>query len=528
MRLPEAFLAEMAALWNAYQPGGTLADFLAAHQARPSSGLRVNPLKLTTAQFLEMMPDAELTPVPWSTTGFYTPEGLNPGRLPFYHAGLYYIQEPSAMLPAEVLAAQPGDIVLDLCAAPGGKSSRLAAMVGETGLLWSNEINGERAKALLRNLELMGVDRVVISQETPERLAARLPMVFDRILVDAPCSGSGMFRRDPSAVNSWEKYGPAACAQLQQDILESADQLLKPGGYLVYSTCSFSLLEDEMMMASFIASHLDYKIVKIEPVAGISPGLSVTPELRDTARIWPHLTHGDGHYCALLHKQCTDSSSSSPNLPGETVRNLPDDSAKTLPTDRNVATAGSLTTSLARDLFNQWAEPVLSAAGLDRLRAREDQAYYRLHQEHLHLVPDPAVNLQGLKLVKTGLYLGQFRTLANRAMQQKTQQKPQQKPQHKSRTPLPAYSFEPAHALLLTLRATDLQQALRLKADDPILLRYLRGETIEWPDDSRPSGAWPTGAWVAVCLEDFPLGWARATTPGQLKNLYPPGWRKMN
>jgi 16S rRNA C967 or C1407 C5-methylase (RsmB/RsmF family) len=518
MRLPDTFLAEMAELWQTYQPEGTLADFLVAHQERPSSGLRVNPLKLTATQLLDLMPAAGMTPVPWSTTGFYIAEGLNPGRLPFYHAGLYYIQEPSAMLPAEILAAQPGDIVLDLCAAPGGKSSRLAAMVGETGLLWSNEINGERAKALLRNLELMGVDRVVITQETPERLAAKLPLYFDRILVDAPCSGSGMFRRDPSAVNSWEKYGPAACAQLQQGILESADQMLKPGGYLVYSTCSFSLLEDEMMIASFIVSHPDYQIVKIEPVAGISPGLLFTPDLRDTARIWPHLTRGDGHYCALMHKQPTDPTRT--GLPGETEKNLAGITAKSLPTDHHVVTPGSLSTSLARDLFKQWAEPVFSAEGLARLQVREEQAYYRLHQDHLHLVPDPAINLHGLKLVKTGLYLGQFRTLSSRAAQQKQQQK--------NRNLMPIFSFEPAHALLLTLRAADLQLTLRLKADDPILLRYLRGETIEWPEASRPAGEWPTGAWVAVCLDDYPLGWARTTTPGQLKNLYPPGWRKMN
>ena len=528
MRLPEAFIAEMAELWQAYKPGGSLADFLAVHQEKPAAGLRANLLKLTSANLLQMIPDASLNPVTWSSTGFYTQESFNPGKLPFYHAGLYYIQEPSAMLPAEILAANPGEKVLDLCAAPGGKSSRLAAMVGSQGLLWSNEINGERSKALLRNLELMGVDRSVITQETPERLAERLPEFFDRILVDAPCSGSGMFRRDPSAITSWEKYGPAASARLQQEILESADRMLKPGGFLVYSTCSFSLIEDELMVAGFMARHPDYQIVPIRHLDGVSPGLPVIAAMTGTARIWPHLANGDGHYCALLHKDALEI----PNgqLPGtaldERENSYSQSAALTGHTgngQRLVAKPGSLSASQAIELFRDWAGRVFSPAGLARLQAREELAFYRLHQEHLHLVPDIAGSCQGLHYVKTGLYLGQFRSTGKRASDERTQNKASKK----STAPV-SYVFEPAHALLLTLRADDLQLALRLKADDPTLLRYLRGETIEWPEASRPEGNWPSGAWVAICLENYPLGWARATTPGQLKNLYPPGWRKMN
>ncbi len=527
MRLPEAFVTEMAELWQQFQPGGTLADFLAAHQEKPSAGLRVNPLKLTAAKMSQLLPAATLEPVPWSSTGFYTAEDLNPGKLPFYHAGLYYIQEPSAMFPAEILAAIPGEKVLDLCAAPGGKSSRIAAMVGEQGLLWSNEINGERAKALLRNLELMGVDRAVITQETPERLAARLPEYFDRILVDAPCSGSGMFRRDPSATGSWEKYGPAACASLQQEILESADRMLKPGGYLVYSTCSFSLLEDEQMVAQFIANHPDYEIVPIRQSDGISPGLAVKPLLQGTARIWPHLTRGDGHFCALLQKNVQDGKPSenpaeATPIPGE--HRVTDRVLHRVSDRQTFGHPAQLSENLACDLFKQWSQSVFSAEGLERLKAREELAYYRLHQDHLHLVPDLASTCQGLHFVKTGLYLGHFRSTSKRSGDERPKAKNRQSTQVSSQS----FTFEPAHALLLTLRAKDLRMALKLKADDPTLLRYLRGETITWPEDSHPSGEWPSGAWVAVCLEDYPLGWARATSPGQLKNLYPPGWRKMN
>lgn len=512
MRLPDAFIAEMAELWQLYQPGGTLADFLDAHQGQPMSGLRANLLKLTAAELLHMMPSTTFDPVPWSPTGFYTAADLNPGRLPFYHAGLYYIQEPSAMLPAEVLAARSGDKVLDLCAAPGGKSSRLATMIGKDGLLWSNEISGERVKALLRNLELMGVDRLVITQETPERLAARLPEFFDRILVDAPCSGSGMFRRDPSAISSWERdrFGPTACAAVQRDILESADLMLKQGGYLVYSTCSFSVIEDELMIAGFMQNHPDYQICPIDPKPGISPGLAITPDLQQTARIWPHLTSGDGHFCALLQKAGrSDFTAATPTF--APVKG---------PADRVDGSAGGLSTDQARDFFQQWADQVFSESGLQLLREREELAYYRLHQDQLHLVPDVAPQLHGLKLVKTGLYLGQFRMTGSRLPRTQTTKK--------SRPTAPSFIFEPAHAMLLTMHAADLRLALRLKADDPTLLRYLRGETIEWPAASLPQSEWPSGAWVAVCLEDYPLGWARTSSPGLLKNLYPPAWRKMN
>lgn len=507
MRLPERFLLEMQALWAEYAPPGTLAEFLTAHDAPSAAGLRANTLKISPQALHQRHPDWQLAPVPWAVSGFYYPADLSPGRQADYHAGLYYIQEPSAMLPAEVLAPQPGDHVLDLCAAPGGKSTRLAESVGPTGLLWANEINSERAKALLRNVELMGIDRAVISNETPERLAASLPAFFDRILVDAPCSGSGMFRRDPAATASWEKYGPGTCEPIQRDILEAADVLLKPGGTLVYSTCSFSIGEDEQMIAGFLARHPDYHLIPYERPASVSPGLKLSDDLVASGRIWPHHASGDGHFCALLHKSGDFPVGKAPST---------DAPAQKLPLDKRLI------------LYQAWLDEVLSPAGLEKIAAREAAAYYRIHQDHLHLVPDCLSDLPGIRYVKTGLYLGEFRTSQMGRERLAASRPSRSRAEQGKKTSLESWRFEPGHALILTLAADDFRYALRLTADDPTLLKYLRGETIEWPADRWPAAGWPDRAWVAVCLNDYPLGWARAGSPGQLKNLYPAGWRRLN
>lgn len=519
MRLPADFITEMTRLWAQFEPEGSLEEFLAAHDQPSASGIRANGIKTSPAELRLLLPDLVEAAVPWSEPGFYTPETASPGRLPHYHAGLFYIQEPSAMLPAEILAAQPGDLVLDLCAAPGGKSTRLAAAVGSAGLLWSNEINGDRAKALLRNLELAGADRAIITQETPERLARQLPDFFDRILVDAPCSGSGMFRRDPKAAASWERYGPAACTPVQTEILDAADRMLKPGGYLVYSTCSFSLAEDEAMISQFVQRHPDYEIVAVPARPGISPGLLLAPDLDKTVRIWPHLVRGDGHYCALLHKRAPVEAAfalshperpASPSRPARQGR----DRLQTSPHGPDSGAA-------ALACFQDWARATLSEPGLAKFTRREQAGFYRVHQDRLHLVPCQISQLDGLHWVKTGLYLGQTHA----------KHKNRPKPQAAVRSgPIsqPALVFEPAHALALTLEADDFQYALRLEAQDPALLQYLRGETVAWPEALWPASGWPEGAFVAVCLGRFPLGWAKAQNRGQLKNLYPPGWRKLS
>ena len=238
---------------------------------RDTAGLRFNLSKTTEDSLKDILKELAVTndPVLWCDGAYYHTEE-NPGRDPLYHAGVFYPQEASAMLPAQVLNAKPGDIVLDMCAAPGGKACRIGEDLRGEGLLVANEINYERSKALLRNIERTGITNSIILNEDPENIAAHLPCFFDKILIDAPCSGEGMFRRDPQAVKSWEKFGPDTCIPMQYDILENAHLMLKPGGEMVYSTCTFCEGEDEVQIRDFLDRHHEYTIIAHPEIEGVS------------------------------------------------------------------------------------------------------------------------------------------------------------------------------------------------------------------------------------------------------------------
>ena len=279
--LPPAFLARMQRLLGDEYPA-----FLASYDQPPTSGLRANTLKLSAAAFQAISP-YPLAPLPWCPSGFLiesqpasTP--LPPGKHPYHAAGLYYLQDPSAMAAAEVLAPRPGEKVLDLSAAPGGKSTHLAALMGNQGLLVANEIHAQRAWDLAENLERCGVRIAAITNETPARLAEHFGAFFDRVLVDAPCSGEGMFRKSEAARREWQPEMPAACAARQSAILEEAARLLRPGGHLAYTTCTFAPEEDEAVIGHFLASHPDFTLLPI--FLSPSPPLSL-----DALR--PHSPH---------------------------------------------------------------------------------------------------------------------------------------------------------------------------------------------------------------------------------------------
>ncbi len=241
--LPKEFEARMERLLGEEAPA-----FFAELGRTPQKGLYVNRLLLDPERLKELTPFS-LLPSPYSPDAFLVKEGTRPGTHPLFAAGAYYVQEPSAMCAAEALGAEPGERVLDLCAAPGGKACRIAGRIGRTGLLVANEIQRGRARVLASNLERMGARAVVTSAE-PERLADVLPQFFDRVMVDAPCSGEGMFRKDEGAVADWSEAHVSACAQRQSFILRSADRMLRPGGVLVYSTCTFAPEENEAVVAS--------------------------------------------------------------------------------------------------------------------------------------------------------------------------------------------------------------------------------------------------------------------------------------
>lgn len=284
MKLPEDFKKRMRAQLGqeAY------AAFLASYEKGRVFGLRYNPLKVQRETLIRMMEKegVALEPVPWAEEGFYYPGEAQPGKLPLHEAGAYYIQEPSAMAVAPLLDPQAGETILDLCAAPGGKTTQIAGRMGGKGLLLANETVPSRAKTLARNIERMGVANAVVCNETAERLAERFPLYFDRILVDAPCSGEGMFRKDERACAEWSLRQVEACAARQKDILSYAAAMLKPGGVLVYSTCTFSPQEDEEV-AAWLAEYC--------------PQLTLEKELR----LWPHLHRGEGHYAARFRKEGT-------------------------------------------------------------------------------------------------------------------------------------------------------------------------------------------------------------------------------
>ena len=239
-------------------------------------GLRVNPLKVTPEEFLARHSEGlHLSPIPWAAAGFYYDESDRPGRSVLHEAGLYYIQEPSAMSAVEALDIHPDEQlrVLDLCAAPGGKTTQIAGKMMGKGLLIANEIVPSRAKILSQNIERLGVPNALVLNETPARLAERYPCAFDRILVDAPCSGEGMYRKNEIAVTEWSEENVAHCAERQDEILTAAAEMLAPGGRLVYSTCTFAPVEDEGTIARFLAAHPEFSLADSGILHHFSPGI---------------------------------------------------------------------------------------------------------------------------------------------------------------------------------------------------------------------------------------------------------------
>ena len=297
--LPQDFQIRMKKLLqDEYQ------DFLKTYEKKRLYGLRLNLLKTSRENFLEQMPFA-LTEILWTPDGFYYEEESQPGKHIFHEAGAYYIQEPSAMAVVEVLAPKPGEKILDLCAAPGGKSTQIAGKMSGEGLLVSNEIVPSRAKILSQNIERMGIANAVVCNETPERLAERFPLFFDRILVDAPCSGEGMFRKEETAIHEWSPENVKMCAKRQCSILEQAACMLRPGGTLVYSTCTFSPEENEGVISMFLREHDDFAIEESALERFFAPGRADWVEnpadsLVHTMRLWPHKIAGEGHFIAKL------------------------------------------------------------------------------------------------------------------------------------------------------------------------------------------------------------------------------------
>ncbi|MGI6334056.1 MAG: RsmB/NOP family class I SAM-dependent RNA methyltransferase [Saccharofermentanales bacterium] len=490
--LPSVFTAEMQQLFARFGFRHEWPAFIASFSQPAAAGLRANTLKIPAGKLSSVLPiqDGVIKPVPWSSDGFYLPSGFRPGRLPGHSAGLFYIQEPSAMLPAVVLNAKPGERILDLCAAPGGKSTKIAADLQGEGLLWANEISAERTKALLHNIERIGCRNSIITQETPERMAALLPEYFDAVLVDAPCSGSGMFRRDPEARESWLQFDRLHYAGLQRGILRSAWAMLRPGGRLVYSTCTFSLAENEEVIAWMLETYPDCRIQPISKPEGVDDGLPLTTEMSGTARIWPHRTMGDGHFCALLVKAERDDRAEVKSVDPEVWEKSNVDE--------------SWETKAAREAFDLFIAETLAVDRLSLFVAAMNRGTLRYDRGRLHLLTAGIQVPVGLRKVKTGLFLGQTRRLRGQRV-----------------------VFEPSHAFLMSLTASDFSRTASGSSDSDLIRRYLRGETTINPGLTMSE----SGYYGAVLLKYgehlWPLGWMKTMPGNQMKNLYPQAWLRL-
>ena len=390
MELPEAFLEHMKDLlgddYEAYLESGTSAGF---------RGLRVNTSKAEAEKFEEISP-FPLEEIPWIPNGFYLEADAPASRHPYYAAGLYYLQEPSAMTPAAFLPIQEGDRVLDLCAAPGGKATELAARLGGTGLLAANDISNSRAKGLLKNLELFGQGNILVTSESPERLASYFPQFFDKILVDAPCSGEGMFRKDPAMVKDWLEHGPDWYAPIQREILVQAARMLKPGGMLLYSTCTFSPKENEGAVTHLLESEPSFRVCPLPEYDGFAPGRteeyreSLFWQLKHCVRIYPHRMKGEGHFLALLQKGEEDTGKDGESEEAGTEK-------------RTRKQKGSCGVSLkAAHACPEWEEFA------ETLGIHIPKESLRLYDKRLYSLPKPLWNysIRGLRFLRTGLYLG--------------------------------------------------------------------------------------------------------------------------
>lgn len=515
MRLPDKFESSMRELL-----GEEAEAFFATYALPRTSGLRLNGLKVTPDQYARLHGGGG-QPIPWAAGGLYTEEEDRPGKHLHYYLGLYYIQEPSAMLPAELLDVRPGHRVLDLCAAPGGKSTQLAAKLQGRGVLVTNDNAAERTKALAKNVERAGAAGVVVTNEEPGKLAEAFGAFFDRVLVDAPCSGEGMFRKDESMIREWERHSAERCSAMQRDILREAARLVAPGGKLLYSTCTFSPRENEGSVARFLAEHPEFEVERIEAPAewGLGPGRPdwLTEEekaglseerlasLAGTVRVWPHRSRGEGHFAALLVRvgevpsppaeNAEDGGWRFPPLAAPGVDVPP---AAGAPKGKGVACAkpakGRTAPSPEREMrdkliaFAQEALPAWRPKG--RLVARGEQLY---------LQPDGLPSLERLQLVRPGWLLG-------KAMK---------------------HRFEPSQALAMGLAMGDAARSLRLRSEDDEAIKYMKGETLH-PAPERIVGAdgspMPGKGWVLVCIDGYPAGWGRWDGT-LLKNELLPGWR---
>lgn len=460
-KLHDAFLSRMKEML-----GDEYTDFLKSYDNPRTFGLRVNTEKISCEEFEKIVP-FPVHRIPWTENGYFYNEECKPSRCPYYQAGLYYLQEPSAMTPASRLPIQPGEIVLDLCAAPGGKATALGAALNGEGLLIANDISTSRARALLRNIELFGISNVFVANETPEKLAKAFPEYFHKIMLDAPCSGEGMFRKEEALAKDWTPEKSHELSGIQRELLLLCTDMLRPGGLLLYSTCTFAPEEDEWAISYLLENRPDMELLEIPGYEGFTPGNpswgNGDERLKNCVRIFPHKMNGEGHFLAFLHKPGTALTIHHPSQ----------------------AKPNKDTKKWMEAFFQEIGLKTLGGKPFDwnRVETRGDKVYY---------LPPVNTSFRGITFLRNGLYLGDLK---------------------KNR-------FEPSQPLALALHKGDVEAVISLPVDDERITRYLKGETLFVNEKE----AAHSKGWHVLCVNGYPLGFGKLVNQ-TLKNKYPAGWR---
>lgn len=462
INLPGEYEKEMRSLL-----GAEFDEYKKTYEQPVRQGLRFNPYKLTKELWEEMMP-FENQEVPWVENGYYiNPEAeeISPSRHPYYFAGLYYMQEPSAMTPASRLEVKPYDRVLDLCAAPGGKATELVGRLGGKGILLANDLSNSRAKALLKNLELTGAPNFYVTSEEPSKLVRNFREFFDKILIDAPCSGEGMFHKEPKMAEYWLEKPPSYYAEIQKELIIQGVEMLKPGGMMLYSTCTFSKKENEEVIAYMLEQCEDMEILTPLGYKGFSAGFplegksaEICEQLKRCIRIFPHKMGGEGHFLALMKKKGAHTE----------------------------VQKGKKSATKKEHKLEPCIEEFLKTVSFDFSNGR-----FQIEKDKVYFLPE-CIEMPKLRYLRTGLYLGEIR---------------------KNR-------FEPSQAFAMALSPETFDSCVMLSSKDIRTVKYLKGETIDITDIKtvREKG------WQLVCVDGFALGFGKLDR-GILKNKYYAGWR---
>lgn len=477
MNLPIEFEKKMKAFL-----GDEWDDFLYSYDNNRFQALRFNTLKVQSPEermrILKVLGISSDKRVSWANEAYYFDENVRPGKHPYHEMGLYYIQEPSAMSAAALLAPKPGMRVLDLCAAPGGKSTQLATYLGDSGLLVSNEINTQRSRILSQNIERMGIKNAIVTNEDSFVLASHFPGFFNAIQVDAPCSGEGMFRKLPEAIEQWSMENVAICAARQKEILDNAAVMLKPGGTIVYSTCTFSKEENENVIEYFLERHPDFTLEEME-------------------RFWPHKVDGEGHFVAKLVRRgsvnelgadydvCEDSCNKVEDTGLKADRKTKKNKNSK---NRKNETKPALTKENMK-LLTEFLDETIS----EDMAAWIKNSRLVMFGEQLYRLPDMEVDIKGLKVQRAGLHIGEFK---------------------KQR-------FEPSHSLALALKLSEAKNVVKLTWDDPQTTGFFNGQSVMLSDEQT---AECKKGWALVCVDGYTAGWGKVNGT-QVKNHYPKGLR---